>query len=760
MKPEGRIVWPQMNADKKIRAFGFICFYLRLSAAIILLSLALNAQTRHVTFSTTVHPNPVAPGGKTLVTVTAKLDPVWHIYSGSSPDGIPSSFQIAPNAAIEKFRMFQEPPKKAYDANFGSETETYEGEAVFLLELQIARDARVGYAEYTVNAKYQVCNATECDPGHWSGVFALSIDRSAPAAAPAIPAGFSEVKPRAAGPAGAASADGWLGFLALAFGFGLASIFTPCVFPMIPITMSYFIGKRGGLKQAVTFCLGIIVLFSGIGLIVTAAMGPVGVAALGQSPWVNGFIALLFVVFGLSLLGAFEITIPSSLLTRLNQSSEKGGVVGTLLMGLTFALASFACVGPFMGALLAGSITGGSLRPLVGMVTFATGLALPFFLLALFPSYLRRMPKSGGWLSRVKVVMGFVILACALKYLASVDQVLRWNILTRERFLAIWIVLFASAGLYLLGLLRLEGVKADDRMGLGRLLCGMAFVAFAISLAPGMGGAKLGELDAYVPLNGGNLQWMENQYRDALDRARLEGKLVFVNFTGYACTNCHWMKANMFTRPKIEAAMRKFVLVELYADAGDATSDANQKMELAKFNTVAEPYYAILTPDETVVASFPGLTRDAAQFEAFLRKGDAPPPAAAVPSNALPQFAKIGGGTIDANGKVTVVNFWATYCVPCIQEIPSFNAINREYGGKGVLVVGVSMDEDPSIVPPFLKKHPMDYAVGLGTPAVAQKYELENYPVTLVFDKSGKLVERFNGLLKEGELKSAVEKAL
>jgi thiol:disulfide interchange protein/peroxiredoxin len=740
-----------------------IWVHLCASVAMMLgVSAPVHAQTQHVAFSLDAQPNPAAPGGSAQLRISAKLDPGWHIYSGSSPAGIPISFQLAPNAAIEKFRTFQAPPKKAYDANFGSETETYEGEAVFLLDLQLKKDAPVGDAQYTLNVKYETCNSSECDPAHWTGSFALAISPTAPAAAPAIPPGFSEVKPRAASPTDAASAEGWPGFLALAFGFGLASIFTPCVFPMIPITMSYFVNKEGGVKQAVTFCLGIIVLFSGIGLLVTAALGPVGVVALGQSPWVNGFIALLFVVFGLSLLGAFEITIPSSLLTKLNQSSEKGGLIGTLLMGLTFALASFACVGPFMGALLAGSISGGSLRPLLGMVVFATGLALPFFLLALFPAYLKRMPRSGGWLSRVKVVMGFVILAWSLKYLASVDQVLRWNILSRERFLAIWIVLFASGGLYLLGFLRLEGVKADDRMGLGRLLCGMAFVAFAISLAPGMGGAKLGELDAYVPLNGGNLQWMQNQYREALDRARREGKLVFVNFTGYACTNCHWMKANMFTRPEIEAAMQKFVLVELYADAGDAISDANQKLELSKFNTVAEPYYSILTPDETVIASFPGLTRDPAQFAAFLRKGDAAPPSAPVAaSNAPPQFAKVGGGAIDPSGKVTVVNFWATYCVPCIQEIPSFNAIHRQFGPKGVLVVGISMDDDTSIVPAFLKKHPMDYDVGLGTPSLAHQYDLEDHlPITLVFDKSGKLVQRFDKALTEGDLKAAVEKAL
>lgn len=720
------------------------------------------AQTTHHVAWTIEPPQPAA-GGLALVRIDAKIEPGWHIYSSSSPAGLPASFTVTPADRVEKVRLFQPPPHKAYDANLGAQTETYEGETSFLLELQLPKNAPAGESQFTIDGKFQVCNANECDQGHWSGVFPLAV-RAGAGAAPVIPAGFAEVKPRTLNPADAASSEGLLGFLALAFGFGLASIFTPCVFPMIPITMSFFMGKRGGVSQAVTFCLGIIVLFSGIGLLVTAALGPVGVVALGQSPWVNGFVAVLFIVFGLSLLGAFEITIPSGLLTRLNKSSEKGGMVGTLLMGLTFALASFACVGPFMGALLAGSISGGGVRPLAGMVAFATGLALPFFLLALFPAYLQRMPKSGGWLSRVKVVMGFVILAWSLKYLASVDQVLRWNVLTRERFLAIWIVLFACAGLYLLGLLRLEGIKADERLGLVRLFCGMAFLAFALTLAPGMAGAKLGELDAYVPLAGDNLQWLQNQYREALDQARREGKLVFVNFTGYACTNCHWMKANMFTRPEIESAMRKFVLVELYADTGDATSDANQKLELAKFNTVAEPFYAILRPDETVVASFPELTRDAAQFEAFLRKGDAAAPAtgnataaAPAPADGLPIFSKIGGGSIDPNGKVAVLNFWATYCVPCIQEIPIFNALERELGAKGLVVAGISMDEDASIVPDFLKKHPMQYPVGVSSPAVNARFNVgEDLPVTLVFDKSGKLIKRWDGRIDEGELRKAV----
>ena len=492
---------------------------------------------------------------------------------------------------------------------------------------------------------------------------------------------------------------------------------------MIPITMSYFLnrqsgGRRESIVQALVFCLGIIVLFSGLGLATTAILGPFGIVTLGSNPWVNAFISVLFIAFGLSLLGAFEITIPSFILTRLNQSADQGGFIGSLLMGLTFSLASFACVGPFVGTLLAASVSGGKTRPLIGMVTFATGLALPFFLLALFPSYLKRMPRSGGWMARVKVVMGFIILAASLKYLSSLDQVLQLGWITRERFLAAWIVLFAMAGLYLLGFVRLEGIKTDENMGLGRLLTGIALLIFAISLLPGMFGGKLGDLDAYVPLgtqsagiggSGGEsaLVWMKNQYREALDRARREGKLVLVNFTGYACTNCHWMKANMFTRPEIAAVMKNFVLVELYTDGTDAESEANQKIQLAKFNTVAIPFYAIVDPDEKVLATFPGSTGDSAEFLAFLNK---PAPSTAAPPSALPQASKLDGGSIDTaalSGKVVVVNFWATWCVPCIREIPSFNKLHKDFAGQGVAVLGISMDgEDPTLHPGLPQKTP------------------------------------------------------
>ena len=396
---------------------------------------------------------------------------------------------------------------------------------------------------------------------------------------------------------------------------------------MIPITVSFFLNQRGGLVQALVFSLGIIVLFCALGLGVTAAAGPFGVTQLGSNPWVNGFIALVFGAFALSLLGAFEITLPSTLLTRLDQASRRGGYFGTLLMGLTFSLTSFACIGPFMGSLLVASVQSKGAQPVLGMLSFATGLASPFFFLAAFPSYLKRLPKSGGWLVRVKVVMGFILLAVMLKYVSNIDQVLQTNWLTRERFLAAWFVLFTMAGLYLLGVLRLEGIEPGDSLGIARLLTASVFLIFAFSLLPGMFGAPLGELDAYVPAAAGGARasgeagsvWMKNRYREALDQARGENKLVLVSFTGYACTNCHWMKANMFPRPQIASALKDLVLVELYTDGTDAASEENQKLQEQKFSTVAIPYYAILDPNENVIATFPGLTKNTGEFLAFLK---------------------------------------------------------------------------------------------------------------------------------------------
>ena len=605
-----------------------------------------------VKWSLALEPASAAAGSRILAKLTAKIDSGYHLYSLTTPPGpIPTTLIVQENPALAEHEIYQPQPHVDFDPNFNANSETFESEVVFLLVLELGKEAPAGQSSVSVHARYQACDAKQCLlPVRKTATAQLTVDPSAGLAAASIPVGytlFQTAKPAPAAAAartpsaGTAAGDvqGVWAFMLIAFGFGLASIFTPCVFPMIPITVSYFMkGQEGSrtqsIMQALLFSGGIIVLFSAMGLVTAAILGPFGAVQLGANPWVSAFIALVFLLFGLSLLGAFEIMIPSSILTKADRASGRGGVIGPLLMGLTFSLSAFACIGPFVGTLLAGSISSGGWKPLVGMLAFASGLAFPFFGLALFPSFLRKLPKSGGWMIRVKIVMAFVILAAMLKYASNVDAMLGWNLLTRERFLAMWVVLFALPGLYLLGFLKLEGVRPDEEIRIPRLLVGILFLAFALSLIPGMLGGRLGEIDAYVPLasgqaaisgNAASTAWMKNQYQEALERGRQENKLIFLSFTGYACTNCHWMKSNMFPRPEIAEALGNYILVELYTDGTDAASEANQKILSEKFSTVAIPFYAIVDADGKEVARFAGLTRDSAEFLAFLRSGAAKP---------------------------------------------------------------------------------------------------------------------------------------
>ena len=612
---------------------------LRMALLAATLPLAFSQKLDPVQWELGVDSKASRAGSKVLLRLTARIDSGWHLYSLTTPKGgaNPTTIQL------DGGKVYQPAPVRKFDPNFQIDTETFAGTVVFLIEAIVPGGAS-GKVELTANMRYQACTEKEClPPRKKTAVAKITASPTAPAGAIVIPAGYTPFdsaapsSPGTAAPRPSAPAkpdDQSLGgFLLVAFGLGIAAIFTPCVFPMIPLVMSQFLNSGAlALRQAVVFCLGIIVLFTSIGLGITAAVGPFGVVQLGANPWVNTFIALVFLAFGLSLLGAFELTIPSGLLTRLNQASERGGYIGSLLMGLTFALTSFACVGPFMGTLLAASVQGGKLQPVLGMITFSAGLASPFFLLALFPAYLQKMPRSGGWLARVKVVMGFIVLALMMKYWSNVDQVFQSGILTRERFLAAWFVLFTLPGIYLLGFLRLEGVKRDETVGIGRLLTGALLLVVAFSLLPGMFGLRLGELEAYVPaptttLGGGgeksDLNFLKNQYKEAIIQAKAENKRVFLDFTGYTCTNCKWMKANMFPKPAVTAELKNFILVELYTDGTDAASLENQQLQEKRFGTVAIPFYAVVDGNENVVATSAGLTKNTEEFLKFLKQGGA-----------------------------------------------------------------------------------------------------------------------------------------
>lgn len=629
-----------------------------LAGFFLVLSALLGAQDP-VQWKLTFDAKSAPPGSKILGHLTATIEPGWHLYSLTTPrPPIATTVGLADSPVVAGVKVYQPKPVVKMDPTFNVNTETFGEEVVFLIEIELKKDAPAGDAELTAQVRYQCCNDTMClPPKKKTAAATITVDSAAKVQAIAIPAGYTEFKKAQPVPAASETApvkpvttpqSSGFGFFLLAFGGGLAAIFTPCVFPMIPFTVSYFVNRqsgtqRGGVFHAVIFCLGIIVFFTGLGLLTKAIAGPFGVVQLGNSPWVNGFIALVFIVFGFSLLGAFELTLPSGLLTKLNRASEGGGYIGTLIMGLTFTLTSFACIGPVVGPLLVASVQTSGLQPVLGMASFATGLALPFFVLALFPSFLQKLPKSGGWLMRVKVVLGFIVLAVSVKYLSTADQVLQTNLISHEMFVACWVVLFSLAGLYLLGFLRLEGINPDEYLGIGRMLIGALFLIFSLSLVPGLFGYSLGDIDTFIPVQaktaslgpggaGGTAApvWMKDQYKEALAKARQENKLVFVNFTGHACTNCHWMKQNMFPRPEIAGLLKDFVLLDLFTDGTDQASEENQQLEEKRFGTVALPFYAILDPDEKTIATFPGLTKNTQEFVNFLKSGSNPKPAATI----------------------------------------------------------------------------------------------------------------------------------
>lgn len=653
--------------------------FLRAAISLLLLLTGAAASAQEpVQWSMEPQGSSFAAGGQALVRVRAVVDEGWHLYSSTHPDGAPNAmaFYVLESPGIAGWKSYEPPADRHMDPVFQKEVEWHVGQVDFFLLVDLTANAE-RQTPVKLAMRYGVCDDAVCltpvkqvstvipvaasaapvsVPAKYAEMKRIEIPervlvRAGIIAAPSAAAGTSAVGTSAAeqiaaaqppvaasSPASGSPADqGLLGFAGLAFGMGLLAIFTPCVFPMIPITMSYFMSTQSGEKkasvmQATVFVVGVIALFTGMGAAVSVILGPFGMQTLGSNVWVNLFIALIFFAFAASLLGAFEITMPSGALTSLNRYTQGSGVFPTLMMGLVFALASFACTGPFVGALLASSVSGGGMAwPIFGMLMFSTGLALPFFFLALFPSYLGKLPKSGGWLGVTKITMGFLILAAGFKYLSNVDQMYQWNLLPRERFLAIWAVLFALAGSYLLGFLKLED-GAPEKIGLGRLAAGASLFMLALSLIPGMFGGKLGDLDAYVPsaehsglalAGGGEAKsaWLKDDFDGALAKAAAENKNVLISFTGYSCTNCKWMKTNMFPRESIAGLVDQFVVVELYTDGIDDAAEVNQTLQLERYKTAAIPFYAVVSPDGGPVAEFAGRTTDEETFRSFLTQG-------------------------------------------------------------------------------------------------------------------------------------------
>ena len=422
------------------------------------------------------------------------------------------------------------------------------------------------------------------------------------------------------------------GFLWLAASTGLISLLTPCVFPMVPVTLAYFSSPQhrsaSGLRGVALFGLGIVGTFTVLGLVLAALFGAAGLNRFAADPWVNIALATVFVVFAANLFGWLEFSLPWRVLTvadRAAREAPEGSSLGALIMGATFTLTSVTCTAPLVGTLLVLAAQGSWLTPVVGMVVYSTAFALPFVLLALSPRLIARLPRSGEWIHTLRVLIGLLEVGAAIKFVSNADVVLNWGVFIRQTVLILWMMLALIAA----GYLGFSGIRKGRQFRLRSMLPVFIALWIAFWLWTGLA-TPLPQIEAFLPprshpvaIKSGSFppsEWTLNNYDAALSLARRTGKLVFVDFTGYTCTNCRWMEANIFNRPDVGAQLGQFVLARLYTDGEGPIYERQQEFQEKTFGTVALPLYAVVDGNGKIRGTFTGLTRDPAEFIAFLRR--------------------------------------------------------------------------------------------------------------------------------------------
>lgn len=596
------------------------------------------------------------------IVFTATIDQGWHVYSTDLGDGGPISatFNIDKISGAELAGKLRPVGKEisGYDAMFEMNVRYFEHSVQFIQRLKLTGGA------YQVEGflEYGACNDENCLPPtqvefNYSGKAEGAAPAAAPVAAAPVEASADTASTEAVGVIG--GADGptsiavsgndlwspvidelnalgettsqedlsWIYIFITGFVGGLVALFTPCVWPIIPMTVSFFLkrskDKKKGIRDAWTYGASIVVIYVTLGLAITGIFGASALNALSTNAIFNIFFCLMLVVFAASFFGAFEITLPSKWSNAVDSKAEATtGLLSIFLMAFTLSLVSFSCTGPIIGFLLVQvSTTGNMIAPAIGMLGFAIALALPFTLFALFPSWLKSMPKSGGWMNVIKVTLGFLELAFALKFLSVADLAYGWRILDRETFLALWIVLFALLGFYLLGKIKFPHDDDNTKVSVPRFFLALASLAFAVYMVPGLWGAPLKAVSAFAPpmktqdfnLYTNEVHAQFTDYDLGMEYARRQGKPVMLDFTGYGCVNCRKMELAVWTDQKVSDLINNdYVLITLYVD--DKTplpapmkimengkertlrtvGDKWSYLQRVKFGANAQPFYVLI----------------------------------------------------------------------------------------------------------------------------------------------------------------------
>jgi thiol:disulfide interchange protein len=568
-----------------------------------------------------------------VVKVQATIQPGWHLYSvipvkeGPFPTTFSTEDLTLTDAIIE------EPLFKEYDKGFKKDINLFKDKATFWVPVKFGAKGVDGKLTVT----YQVCKDGVCIPPQ-----PVEFDlKSAKVVA-------ESSKPNLQSPGAKASSDngevnrinkaksqGVLAYLWLAIAAGFLALLTPCVFPMIPITVSFFSKKKEGessLQSALLYCAGIIGTFTVLGIAVSAIAGATGLSRLANNPWMNLALALIFIVLALSLFGVFEIGLPSKFVNKFD-STGKSKFIAPIFMGLTFSLTSFTCTLPFVGAVLVSAANGNWFYPAVGMLGFSTAFCIPFFLLALFPQALSKLPKSGAWMVTVKAFMGFIELIAAVKFLSTFDLSFEMGFISREVNLALWFLLLVLAAIYLFGWIRLPKVH-DGKIGPLRIAFGVGTLLLAFKIAAAMNGSVLGSLEGFLPpspypgskSSAVASNWEKDflpDFEAAKAKAKENGKPIFIDFTGIYCTNCRVMERTVFPSATVQAQFEKFNKVSLYTDrtlqAKYKESDGkNAALQQKLVGTATLPTYVVVKPDGTTVVNSTEFKDSVDDFAKFL----------------------------------------------------------------------------------------------------------------------------------------------
>lgn len=651
-----------------------------LSTLLLSLIVFVNGRAQEAArWSATAPAATVKPGDKIDIKVSAKLNEGWHVYSTTPVEEgpVPTEIAFADTAPLKMAGKIRQPkPIVKFDENFGVNTEYYDKDVVFTVPAVVKENAKNGTQKAIVEVTFMACNDRMCLPPKTVEVpVELTIEAAETAAV--VEESQNAETPTADTTAGTAAQDepgdadstdgptgygderdverareeGLWSYILLAMSVGALALLTPCVFPMIPITVSFFTKREAAtrwqsVRDALIYSFGIIFTFTGLGILLALIFGASGINQFAANPWMNILIALVFIVFALNLFGLFEIVVPSGILTKLTVASGSGqGIASLLLMGLTFTLTSFTCTVPFVGTVMVAAAKGEIWWSIVGMLAFSTVFALPFFLLALFPSWLKSMPKSGGWLNSVKVVMGFLELAAAMKFLSNVDLIWSMGILSRDLFLSFWVGIGVLITGYLLGFFILPHDTKLEKVGVIRMMWSVFFLGISVYIYTGLGDKPLGELDAFLPpmnyqetiqaagmgssseavldtrpASADKEKWYSS-YEEALKVAKETSRPIFIDFTGFACTNCRWMESNIFTRAEVKSLLSEYVLVKLYTDGQGKVYENNRLFQEERFGTVALPLYVAMSGEDEALTSFPGMTRKPEEFVRFLQEG-------------------------------------------------------------------------------------------------------------------------------------------